>query len=83
MDSDLLTKYYSSYFPADQIYSWLTEGRDKRSRDPVQENSFARREFYFNLEGDIYCRHKSFHDSEELRKALVDGKPEKIDIGAV
>ena len=83
MDPELLESYYSSYFPADQIYSWLTEGRDPRSKDPVLENTFERREFSFTLQGDIYCRHKSFHDSDELRKTLVNILPEKIDIGAV
>lgn len=83
MDSELLSTYYADFFPAEQIYSWLTEGKDPRSKDPVIENTFEKREFSFILQGDIYCRHKSFQDGEDLRKALIAIHPEKIDIGAV
>jgi DNA primase small subunit len=83
MDSNLLERYYAERFPASQLCSWLNNGQDNRSKDTVIEDIFEKREFSYTLPGDIYCRHKSYRNAEELRKELVDKKPEKIDVGAV
>lgn len=83
MDQQLLENYYRNFFPAELIHSWLAHGRNPKSKDPVVEDDFEKREFSFTLPGDIYCRHKSFDNFAELRQALVEGRPEKIDIGAV
>ena len=44
---------------------------------------FQRREFCFTLDGDIFVRYQSFKDGMELKKALQDRCPSKIDIGPV
>ena len=81
--AETLQDYYSRLFPVHLVYSWLTNGRHPNSKDPVQEDTFPRREFSFTLPGDIYCRHKSYSSPEELQKDLKQLRPDKIDIGAV
>lgn len=44
---------------------------------------FQRREFCFTLDGDIFVRYQSFKDSQEMRNAIRDRCPSKIDIGPV
>lgn len=49
----------------------------------MEKNYFENREFSFTLNGDIYLRFNSYESLEEMRKAIVDRAPVKIDIGAV
>jgi len=44
---------------------------------------FQRREFTFNLPGDIYVRYKCFRDADEFKRAVLADMPERIEIGPV
>lgn len=72
----LLGVYYKRLFPYSLYYKWLRYNDEKN----VQ---FSHREFSFTLEGDIYLRYQSFTDEAEMRSAIRDKTPYKIDIGAV
>lgn len=47
------------------------------------KNCFNFREFSLTLAGDIYIRYQSFEDSLDLKQALVQRVPLKIDAGAI
>jgi len=54
------------------------------SKHPQADGSyFHKREFCFTLEGDIFVRYQSFSNGEDLKKAVKDRCPAKIDIGPV
>eukprot|EP00871_Galdieria_phlegrea_P005729 jgi/Galph1/643/GphlegSOOS_G5298.1 len=69
--------YYEKYFPADLIFRWLSYSFQQKN------HLFERRELSFTLENDVYLRYLSFESAEELRTALLQKLPVKIDIGAV
>eukprot|EP00924_Labyrinthula_sp_SR-Ha-C_P003198 maker-scaffold_15-snap-gene-2.21-mRNA-1 protein AED:0.01 eAED:0.01 QI:86/1/1/1/1/1/2/48/392 len=74
MENQLLL-YYSKYFPADEICSWLSH-----------DSNLVKREFSFTLDrsgSEIYIRYLSFPDSSAFRRELTAKNPVKIDIGAV
>ena len=48
-----------------------------------EADAFARREFSFTSEDDMYTRHLSFPDAEQWQQHVVNKQPYKIDIGAV
>lgn len=79
---DLMRLYYARLFPAKSMMKWLSYGND--SKHPHADQGFMqRREFCFTLEGDIFCRYQSFRDEKDLRAALRDKIPSKIDLGPV
>ncbi len=79
---DLMPLYYKHLFPAETMMKWLAYGND--SKRPSADNGFMqRREFCFTLEGDVFARYQSFKNSEDLRKALRQKVPTKIDLGPV
>ena len=79
---DLMRLYYARLFPARSMMKWLAYGND--GKHPRADAGFMqRREFCFTLEGDIFCRYQSFRDEKELRAALRDKCPSKIDLGPV
>jgi DNA primase small subunit len=66
------------------MFKWLSYGNDPTSDNPgVDRNFFARREFSFTIEDDIYIRYQSFIDRQEMTEAIKKRQPHKIDIGAV
>ncbi len=44
---------------------------------------FARREFCFTMENDVFIRYLCFRDADEFAKAILAKLPHKIDIGPV
>ena len=58
------------------------DGFDSKEAAAAQ-GYLARREFCFTLIGGIFSRFRSYQSAEELRAALVQSFPEKIDVGAV
>lgn len=69
-----LKHYYEYLFPYKQFFQWLGN---------AQSDYFERREFSFTLDNDIYCRFLCFKSDEDFKKAVLNGVPNKIDIGAV
>lgn len=49
----------------------------------VDKKYFPNRELSFTLPGDVYVRYLSFNDCNEMKTAIINRCPEKIDIGAV
>jgi hypothetical protein len=45
--------------------------------------NFAKREFSFTLENDIYVRYQSYVSEKDFKNDVLNKKPHKIDIGAV
>jgi DNA primase small subunit len=79
-----LEMYYSEYLPVQEICEWLSYGNSYDSKDRFNERDFLhRREFSFVLQGDVFCRYKSYRRPAELREALVKEKPIRFEIGAV
>jgi DNA primase small subunit len=56
---------------------------DPKSKNPDESSFFARREFSFTLENDIYMRYQYCYDRNELKEKIIKFNPQKIDIGAV
>ncbi|KAA6424440.1 MAG: DNA primase small subunit-like [Trebouxia sp. A1-2] len=86
----LMKMYYGRLFPHQDMFKWLAYGND--SKHPQADLAyFHKREFCFTLDGDIFVRYQSFkaglsastHDGEELRAAINNKLPAKIDIGPV
>ncbi|KAL3154366.1 hypothetical protein ABBQ32_013844 [Trebouxia sp. C0010 RCD-2024] len=78
----LMKLYYGRLFPHHDMFKWLVYGND--SKHPQADAAyFHRREFCFTLDGDIFVRYQSFKDGEELRTAINNKLPAKIDIGPV
>lgn len=79
---ELLGMYYSRLFPFSLLYSWL-------SYDPSTSGAakvFSHREFSFTIDvkgEDVYIRYQSFSDEAEFKAAVLQRRPNKIDIGAV
>lgn len=67
-----LTQFYPFFCP-------ISDGKHPQS----DASFFQRREFCFTLDGDIFVRYQSFKDGNELRTAIRDRCPSKIDIGPV
>ncbi|GBG80470.1 hypothetical protein CBR_g30932 [Chara braunii] len=81
-DADLMRMYYARLFPYQEMYKWLSYGHDRKH--PQSDMSFfARREFSFTLDNDIYIRYQSFKNCNDMEAAIRDKCPFKIDIGAV
>lgn len=86
-----LKVYYSRFFPYELLYRWLVYGQGSpKPAGAASELSgvmirdyFARREFNFTLEDDIFVRYLSFPDMAALRKSVISRQPYKIDVGAV
>ena len=79
---DLMPLYYKHLFPAETMMSWLAYGND--SKKPGADQGFMqRREFCFTLEGDVFARYQSFKNATDLRTALRNKVPTKIDLGPV
>jgi DNA primase small subunit len=70
-------------FPYDTMFQWFSYGHNPASDSDRKRDYFARREFSFTIEDDIYIRYQSFRDGNELREAIQKRQPHKIDIGAV
>ncbi|XP_071451336.1 DNA primase small subunit isoform X2 [Hetaerina americana] len=73
---DLLPVFYKRLFPCGLFYKWLNYGE-------VRGTNFKFREFSFTLAEDIYLRHLSFTDKDEMEKEILRLCPHKIDIGPV
>lgn len=79
-----LEQYYRNYLPIQEICNWLSYGHSFDSKDKYNERDFLlRREFSFVLEGDVFCRYKSFKRFSDLKEALIKEIPIRFEIGAV
>ncbi|GAB6028244.1 hypothetical protein CHUAL_002431 [Chamberlinius hualienensis] len=74
--NDLLPVYYRRLFPFQLFHRWLSYGN-------VRNFYFSNREFSLTLDNDVYIRYRSYANSLEMTKEIVDKCPNKIDIGAV
>ena len=84
--TDLLKVYYGRLFPYDSMFNWLSCGNDPNKaleNAAIERDFFARREWSFTIEDDIYIRYQSFKDKNEMINAIQKRQPHKIDIGAV
>jgi len=80
----LLRYYYQNFFPFKQMTRWLSYGNDADSRAVGNVADFLyRREFTFNLEGEVYVRYLCFRDAEQFADAVIKRQPERIEIGPV
>ena len=76
--------YTARFFPYQQMFDWLSYGNDPSSTSNVVDKTFfARREWSFTIEDDIYIRYQSFKTQQEFKDAIIKRQPHKIDIGAV
>eukprot|EP00127_Corallochytrium_limacisporum_P002461 Clim_evm18s128 gene=Clim_evmTU18s128 len=76
----VLSVYYKRLFPFAKYYQWLNYGGQTTDNG---DSVFSHREFSFTKEGDIYTRYKSFNDATEMRDAIIELNPFKIDLGAI
>ncbi|KAI8907814.1 hypothetical protein EDD86DRAFT_191877 [Gorgonomyces haynaldii] len=74
--SDAIRIYYERLFPIRDFYNWLTYGN-------IDKYLFVNREFSFTLPSEAYVRFQSFSDEQQLKQALINMSPVKIDIGAI
>ena len=66
------------------MFNWLAYGNDPTKENPsIDRDFFAKREWSFTIEDDIYIRYQSFRDKAEMMAAIQKRQPHKIDIGAV
>jgi DNA primase small subunit len=80
----LLRFYYQNFFPFKQMTRWLSYGNDADSRAVGNIADYLyRREFTFNLEGEVYVRYLCFRDAEQFADAVIKRQPERIEIGPV
>lgn len=63
------------------MYEWLSYGNLPTRK--VDDNYWGRREWSFELDGDIVVRHLSFQDFDSFRREIIKRCPQKIDIGAI
>lgn len=80
---ELLHMYYQRLFPYHFIHQWLCYDPNNSGKT---SKTFSKREFSFTIMIDteeIYIRYQSFNSEQEFKKAILDRKPVKIDIGAV
>jgi DNA primase small subunit len=80
---ELLHMYYQRLFPYHFMHQWLCYDPSNPGKT---SKLFSRREFSFTIMIDteeIYIRYQSFNSEQEFKKAILDRKPVKIDIGAV
>lgn len=93
---DLMPLYYRTHFPYEAMYTWLAYGHALPTtsttstskqiavkKKNIDRTFFPRREFCFTLEGDVFVRYQSFKDVHEMKKAIRERVPAKIDIGPV
>lgn len=79
---DLMPLYYGRLFPHQEMYKWLSYGQGSK-HPKADQGFFKKREFCFTLDGDIFVRYQSFRDADEMKAAIKDRCPAKIDIGPV
>ncbi|KAL7712752.1 DNA primase [Entamoeba marina] len=70
---DVLRKYYTTIFPTDAFYNWITRNKQFSTN----------RELSFTLENDQYLRYLHFNNSGDFLKQLREKVPVKFDIGAI
>lgn len=79
---ELMRPYYSKLFPHGHMYKWLAYGNDGKHAQ-ADAGFFQKREFCFTLDGDIFVRYQSFKNGSDMREAIKNRCPSKIDIGPV
>jgi DNA primase small subunit len=81
---EMLRMYYGRLFPYGPFFKWLSYGQDPESDNPlVDKDFFAKREFSFTMQDDIYIRYLSFKNEADMKSWIQKKQPHKIDIGAV
>ncbi|CAG8825465.1 18593_t:CDS:2, partial [Gigaspora rosea] len=73
---ELLSFFYSRFFPYKTYVNWLNYETESNS-------AFKNRELSFTLPSDAYLRYNSYNGEEDLKAEIMKMCPTKIDIGAI
>ncbi|RIB00333.1 hypothetical protein C2G38_2256749, partial [Gigaspora rosea] len=73
---ELLSFFYSRFFPYKTYVNWLNYETESNS-------AFKNRELSITLPSDAYLRYNSYNGEEDLKAEIMKMCPTKIDIGAI